>query len=169
MPVNRVKSLACRTLLTIARQRKGLDDACCRVVFEHLDTSAVLQTALHRLLATYRLSELQFGVLVVLFNFDPEPVTSADLADHTAVSRSAITDAIDQLEKLNFAVRTRDTRDRRVIHVQLTASGCVLVDKALTHYLQVIGKIGRYIKSSDQTRLLGGYALLKEGAATFLT
>ena len=160
--------LAYRTLLAIARQRQGLDAPRCQVVFEQLDTSAVLQAALHGVLAEYQLSERKFAVLVVLFTLDPDPSTPADLAEHTGVSRSAITEALDQLVEQKCIVRERDDRDRRTIYIRLTPSGHELLDRALMHYLRTAGDIARLLDPSAQSNLLGGSALIKEGAATFL-
>jgi DNA-binding MarR family transcriptional regulator len=161
--------LAYRTLLAIARQRQGLDAPRCQVVFEQLDTSAVLQAALHRVLAEYQLSERKFSVLVVLFTLDPDPSTPADLAEHTGVSRSAITEALDQLAAQNCIVRERDDRDRRTIYIRLTPSGHELLDRALMQYLRTAGDIARLLDPPAQSGLLAGNALIKEGAATFLT
>lgn len=160
--------LAYRTLIAIARQRQGLDASRCQVVFEQLDTSAVMQAALHRVLAEYQLSERKFAVLVVLFTLDPDPSTPADIAEHTGVSRSAITEALDQLAAQHCIVRERDNRDRRTIYVRLTAAGQELLDRALMHYLRTAGDIPRLLDPVAQTGLLRGCTLIKEGAATFL-
>lgn len=157
--------LACRTLIAIARQREGLDAPRCQVVFEHLDTTAVLRDALRRPLAAYHLSDLKFAVLVVLFTLDPDPSTPADLAAHAGVSRSAITEALDQLATQKCVVRERDNRDRRTIYIRLTAAGRRILDRALTHYLHTAGDIARRLDPSAQSGLLRGYALVKEGAA----
>jgi len=158
--------LATRTLIAIARQRQGLDAPRCAVVFEHLDTNALLQTALRRPLAEYQLSDLKFAVLVVLFTLDPDPSTPADLAQHTGVSRSAITDALDQLTAQKSIVRERDDRDRRTIYIRLTAAGRKVLDRALPPYLRAVGDIARLLDPTTQSDLLRGYALLKEGAVS---
>jgi DNA-binding MarR family transcriptional regulator len=160
-------SLAARTLLAIARQREGLDAPRCAVVFEQLDTSAVLQAALRRTLAEFHLSDLKFAVLVVLFTLDPDPSTPADLAEHTGVSRSAMTEALDQLVAQKCLVRERDQGDRRTIYVRLTAAGHRLVARALPPYLRTAGDAARLLETPMQSALLRGYALIKEGATSF--
>ena len=166
-PARRVDCLAVRTLLTVARQRKGLDPTCCQVVFEHLDAALAVRAALHRTLAEYRLTELQFDVLVALFALDPEPVTPADLADYTAVSRAAITDALVRLESLQLTSRTRDSADRRVYHVHLTDKGRTTVDEALNRYLSTVARVAHYISPDAQPDLLLAYERLQRGAAEF--
>lgn len=161
-------SLPCRTLLAVARQRPGLDAARCAAVFDFLDAAGAGEAALHGALAKYHLSDLKFAVLVVLFTLDPDPSTPADLAQHAGVSRSAITDALDRLAGQKYVVRQRDPSDRRSIYVRLTGPGRKLMDRALGQYLRTAGEIARLLDGPAQSRLLGGCALLKEGAATFL-
>lgn len=161
----RTESLACRTLLSIARQRKGFDPGRCQVVFEHIDAALAVQDALHHALAEYHLSDLQFGVLVALLALDPEPVTPAVLADYTAVSRAAITDALVRLETAGLVSRTRDVNDRRVFLLQLTEDGRVTVDRALVRYLSAAGNLARYIETPSQHDLLVAYGRLQRGAA----
>lgn len=165
LPLKRSESLACRTLVSVARQRKGLDAARCRVVFEHLDTALAVQTALHRTLAVHRLGDLQFAVLVALFALDPEPVTPAHLADYTAVSRATITDALVRLEALALISRTRDATDRRVSHLQLTHHGRATLDQALVRYLAAVGDVARFLDPSTHSELLAAYQRLQRGAA----
>lgn len=148
-------TLASRALLDIARMRNGLDEARCRVVFEFLGTASALQVALQRSLGEFRLTELKLGVLVVLFVTDPAPATPADLAAHTGVTRSAMTDSLDQLEARALLYRQRDTRDRRLIHVQLTDAGRLFTNRALTCYLQHAGDLMHGVEPLIQKQLLG--------------
>lgn len=165
--MKRIESLAAHALIAIARQREGFDAERCRLVFEHLDTSTMLHAAIHQTLAPHHLSELQFGVLVVLFSLDPELISSADLAAHTAVSRSAITEALDNLEMQKLVIRTRDTHDRRVIHVRLSAAGRALVEPATLGFLRTVQTVTRYLDDSVSPKMLAGYARLQQGAANF--
>lgn len=164
--MKRSDSLAARTLMNVARQRKGNDAELCRVVFEHIDTTATLHAAIHQALAPFQLSELQFGVLVVLYTLDPEPVSAADLATHTAVSRSAMTEALDHLEQQQLVSRTRDDRDRRIVRVALTATGRTTVEPATQSFLHSLTTTTRFIDTATRASLLGGYALLQAGAGS---
>ena len=161
---SRGECLAARTLVAVARQRKGLDAERCELVFEHLNTSQALRSALHRVLADYHLSDLQFGVLVALFNLDPEPIAPADLADYNAVSRAAVTEALVRLESLKFVARTRDEADRRVFHLRLTESGNSTINEALVSYLQAVGEAARHVEPSSLPTLREAYARLQQGA-----
>lgn len=161
---NRSDCLACRTLVAVARQRKGLDATRCQLVFEHLNTSHVLQSVLHRVLANYHLSDLQFGVLVSMFTLDPQPVAPADLADYNAVSRAAITEALTRLESHQLIARTRDTADRRVFRLRLTTAGRATINEALVCYLRAVGDVARHVEPSALASLLTAYTQLQQGA-----
>lgn len=124
-----------------------------------------LRTALHRVLAEYQLSDLQFGVLVAMFNLDPEPVAPADLADYNAVSRAAITEALVRLESLKFVARSRDQADRRVFHLRLTEAGTHTIDQALVSYLHAVGEAARHVEPSTVPTLLEAYTQLEQGAS----
>ncbi|WP_414662205.1 MarR family winged helix-turn-helix transcriptional regulator [Horticoccus sp. 23ND18S-11] len=162
----RSECLAGRTLLAVARRRKGLDATRCQVVFAHLDAAHALQHTLQQSLAAHGLTELQFAVLVALFALDPEPVAPADLADYTAVSRAAITDAVVRLESLQLLSRARDVADRRVFQLHLTATGQIAVERALMAYLRAAGASARMIKPDLQQELLSAYQRLQEGAVS---
>lgn len=161
----RSESLAGRTLVAVARQRKGLDPTRCQLVLEHLDAALAVQTALHRTLAVDRLADLPFAVLVALFALDPEPLTPADLADYTAGTRTAITDALVRLEALQLVSRQRHADDRRVSHVHLTARGRTTVDRALMRYLTAAGQVARHLDLSAQDELFAACQRLQRGAA----
>ena len=129
------ESQSARTLLALAGGRNGIDAARCSLVFAHLGTAERLRRCLRSALARHGLSDLQFAVLVVLFEIEPESAPMAVLANRAGVSRSAATDALDTLEALRLASRTRDHRDRRVIQVRITAAGRAKVDRAISDYL----------------------------------
>ncbi len=163
--MKRGESIAARTLLTIARQRKGLDPDRCRLVFAHLDIALALQAGLQRVLARHQLSDRQFAALVVLFALEPELVPASVLAAHAAVSRPAITEALDHLEQRGLAKRARNQRDRRMVGVRITQRGRKTVDEALVDYLHAAGRIARFIEPAVHPPLLALYLRLQEGAA----
>lgn len=132
------ESQSARMLLAIAERREKIDVERCCLAFAHLAKTARLRARLSDTLARHRLSDLQFAALVVLIEIQPEPISMALLAEHTSVSRSAMTEALDKLEALHFASRTRDRYDRRVIQVQITAAGRAKADRAIDDYFDVI-------------------------------
>lgn len=111
------------------------------------------------------LSEGRFAALVALFARDPSPITSADLATHAGVSRSAITDVLDRLEADQLILRHRDTVDRRIIYVSITPVGRAEVDAALTRFLRAAGHAAREVSPATFELLHTTLAQFHEGAA----
>src|SRR5262245_23566904 len=67
------------------------------------------------------LSRHQASVLDHLDEMDP--MTLNGLARHMGVTPATMSLTIDRLERKGYVVRTRDTADRRRVHVRLTAAG----------------------------------------------
>ncbi|MBI5692300.1 MAG: MarR family transcriptional regulator [Verrucomicrobia bacterium] len=156
-------SFAVRTLIDIAARRKGIDDTRCRVALLHFETATLLHRSLRRALKPHKLTDLQFAVLVILFSTEPEPISASVLAEHAAVSRAAITEALDKLEALQFATRARDDADRRVMYVRITAAGQETVDAAINDYLRTAEVATRYVGPAAQRAVLVAYLQLLRG------
>lgn len=149
--------LAVQTLLSVARQRKGLDAGRCRVVFAHLDAAIAVRRALLQALASHRLTEVQFSALVALFALDPQPVTAGDLATYTGVSRTGLTEAVNRLESAGLLRRSREPADRRIWNVALTDHGRSITDSVLNAYLAAAGALARDVEPEAQEPLLAVY------------
>ena len=156
-------SFAIRLLITIAERRKGIDADRCRLALLHFETATLLHRSLRRALARHKLTDLQFAVLVILFSTEPEPISASVLAEHAAVSRAAITDALDKLESLQFASRARDDSDRRIIYVRITPAGQEAVDAAINDYFHAAADAARELRPGTQSVLLAAYLQLLRG------
>ena len=130
------ESQSVRALLGLANGRNGIDPASCARAFAHLSTAERLRCSLRNALIRHRLSDLQFAVLVLLYDVDPEPIPMAVLAHRAGVSRSAVTDTFDCLIVSGLASRDRDCRDRRIIRGQITTAGRQKANQAINDYLQ---------------------------------
>ncbi|AGJ61879.1 MarR family winged helix-turn-helix transcriptional regulator [Saccharolobus islandicus] len=80
------------------------------------------------------LSPLDVGIIKTL---SISPYTPAKIASILGVSKSAMTYAVDRLEKLGLVVRTRSEKDRRVIQLELTEKGKEILLKAEKIYSEV--------------------------------
>ena len=143
-------SESARTLLAIASRRGGVCAVRCGLAFAHLHTAARLRRGFQVVLKHHRLTGLQFAILVVLFENKGKPISMAVLARDAAVSRSAVTDALDSLEALRLASRGRDGGDRRVILVRITATGRIKIDQAISDYL--LGAMQETTTSPDSNK-----------------
>jgi len=62
-------------------------------------------------------------IQTLMYLMDNGEATMGVLGDHTGVSVSRATSIVDALTKRGFVVRDRDTSDRRVVNVRITAAG----------------------------------------------
>lgn len=153
-------SFAVQALISIAERRKGIDAARSRLALLHAETATLLHGSLRRALSRRGLSDLQFAVLVILFSTEPEPLAASVLAEHAAVSRASITEALDKLEARHFVRRTRDDADRRVTYVRITAPGQDMVDVAVNDYLHAAADAARLVRPAEQRTLFAAYLQL---------
>ncbi|PTY08736.1 hypothetical protein DB347_03960 [Opitutaceae bacterium EW11] len=132
------ESQSVRTLIALATRRTGIEPASCALAFASLGAAERLRLRLRRALASHRVSDLQFSILVSLFDAQPASIPMAVLARHAAVSRSAVTDAFDDLVGAGLAERFRDSEDRRIIRGRITAAGRERADQAIDDYLRAV-------------------------------
>ena len=134
-------TLVHRTLLSLARQRPGLDEPRCHAVLDLMATADAVRSAVRHNTAFLGVSELQFYVMVLLLAMDPLPCTPALLADNACVTRSAITEALDRVESRKWITRERSQDDRRTYLIALTALGRTVIDQLAPAVLHHMGDI----------------------------
>ncbi len=76
----------------------------------------------------YQISAAQLNCLLALYENGPLP--PSQIARHMMVQSSTVTGVVDRLEQKGLVSRSRNTRDRRIITVQLTDLGIDLTVNA---------------------------------------
>lgn len=84
------------------------------------------------------LSSRQMAILLIVYTL-PAPHTVRGLAAQLAISKPAVTRAIDRLSQLDFVRRRTDENDRRSVLVQRTVKGAVF----LSDFAELIGSAAR--------------------------
>jgi DNA-binding MarR family transcriptional regulator len=79
--------------------------------------------------ATFELTPQQYNVLRVLKAADPTPIPTLVIAERLLSRAPDITRIIDKLEQPGLVRRERVARDRRTIHIGITAKGLALIEK----------------------------------------
>lgn len=136
-------TLVFHALCGMARQRQEHDDMRCHAMLEMLAASDDARCSVKRELRSIGLTELQFGVLVVLLAVSPATSSPLALAENTCVSRAAITEATDSLFVRGWIDRQRSRKDRRMYNISLTTSGRECAEQAAALVLTRLGEIGR--------------------------
>ncbi len=95
-----------------------------------------LNARMSQKVAIHHLTLSQFGVLEVLYHLGPLP--QCRLGEKLLKSSGNITMVVDNLEKLNLVERRRDSDDRRVVTVHLTAAGRQLIERIFPEHVALI-------------------------------
>lgn len=112
-----------QTLLKFADRYPELDIAAVETCLTFLNATAEVQNALEAHFARQGLSMGKFTLLMQLLQAGEFGLSPSEAADRTGVSRATITGLLDGLEREDWVARHSDTRDRRMLRVQLTENG----------------------------------------------
>jgi MarR family transcriptional regulator, 2-MHQ and catechol-resistance regulon repressor len=104
-------------------------------------------------LATAGLTPTQLGVLEAILH--KGPLTQRELTRKVLTSAGNMTDVVDKLEARGLVRRTRSPRDRRIVPVELTHAGRVLIEGLFPDHAQDIAEAMSGL-SCDELRVLGG-------------
>ncbi|HVS50736.1 MAG TPA: MarR family transcriptional regulator [Opitutaceae bacterium] len=122
-------------LLEAAREFPDLDPSATEVFLHLLRAGDEAFRLSEEDLARHDITQGRFGVMMVLWgNCRREggrsvPLSPAELAERTGVTRATITGLIDTLERSGLVMRTPNSTDRRMTSVALTVRGEKLLRK----------------------------------------
>lgn len=142
-------SLPLQRLICIARQSGIAEASNCAMTLQLLVASRAVRQSVLRIVKPLGLSEARFLTLVTLYVLDPVPSSPADLAYHAEITRSAMTDTLDQMEKQGWVRRKRTESDRRAIHIYLTEPGRKVASVAIRRFLRVTAEISKSLKPTQ--------------------
>jgi DNA-binding MarR family transcriptional regulator len=108
------------------------------------------------------LSRHQASLLDHLDEMDPTTVN--ELARHMGVTAATMSLALDRLERQGFVMRTRDSADRRRVHVRLTSAGVRIRDSASVLDPVRVEELVSRLTDDERALALRGLELLAEAA-----
>ncbi len=115
------------------------------------------------------LSKARFGVLIQLHPIeDPDGVSIGELLEYYKVSSATMTGVIDTLEGEGLIERVRSVRDRRKVHVRITAAGRAFMDEFLPAHQANIARFVSQLTTPEQETLMTLLGKLQSGIATAL-
>ena len=126
-----------------------------------LRASRSVLSRVERALAPHGLTPTQLGVLESILH--KGPLTHRELGRKVLTSAGNMTDVIDKLEARGLVQRNRDARDRRVVRVELTAAGRVMIERVFPAHAQDIAAAMGGLGGADLERL--GELLRRLGTA----
>lgn len=130
-----------QTLLPICIRKAGAvratDTSAGELLARFIAAGGALKRGFHRHFGPLGWTDHKFIALVVLLANEPKPSIASELAHYAGVTRASMTQVLDRLESARWITRQRDRRDRRLIHVELTAGGRTAICAALAQYLDL--------------------------------
>jgi len=129
-----------------------------------------VSSAVHRHLARERLTESQFAVLEALHHLGP--MSQKTLSRKILKSGANITTVVDNLESRGLAERKRDSSDRRVVFVHLTAQGREVIERLFPIHAKKIAEAMGKLDIREQhvlgalCRKLGAVPVPSDGSST---
>jgi DNA-binding MarR family transcriptional regulator len=104
--------------------------------------------AIDQELAPYDLTHPQFSILMMLKERNCN--TAADLARETCNDTGAVTRMLDRLEAKDIVRRVRSSEDRRIVNIELTDLGKLVIEKMPVVAINVMN---RYLSNFSQTEI----------------
>ncbi len=147
-------------LLEAARQFPDLDPSAAEAFLHLLRTGDEAFRVVEANLADHELTQGRFGVLMALWGScnqagDSEaPLSPAELADRTGVTRATITGLVDTLERDGLVTRTPDPDDRRMLAVGLTPKGEKLLKKVLPPHFRQMARLMEPLAENERKTLV---------------
>ncbi len=144
MPLLMLKDLPrYECLLEASREFPDLDPSATEVFLHLLRAGDEAFRVVESHLALHDITEGRFGVLMALWgncqhagSENEKPLTPAELADRTGVTRATITGLVDTLERAGLVTRTPHPEDRRMMSVELTKRGEKLLAKIMPEHFR---------------------------------
>lgn len=117
----------------VKRVPKELQDLPVAAYVRLIRTADALHTVVSKGLAKEGLTPSQFSTLKVLRMRGPQ--AQRDIAKYLLKTGGNVTVVVDNLEKQGYVARVRDTEDRRMTFVKLTAKGEEMFDRVYPSHL----------------------------------
>jgi len=115
------------------------------------------QTFENDLFAGLGLTVRQLELMESLFHNSEGMSTPAELAEEVGLTRSAMTGALDSLEKRGYTVRGPHPNDRRMTVISLTSAGQEFISHELVSRYRGMGRIMGTLSSDERMNLLKTY------------
>jgi DNA-binding MarR family transcriptional regulator len=144
MPLLMLKDLPrYECLLEASREYPDLDPSATEVFLHLLRAGDEAFRVVEAHLAQHDITQGRFGVLMALWgncqragSENDKPLTPAELAERTGVTRATITGLVDTLERAGYVTRTPHPEDRRMMCVGLTKRGEKLLEQIMPEHFR---------------------------------
>lgn len=156
MPLLMLKNLPrYECLLEASREFPDLDPSATEVFLHLLRAGDEAFRVVEAHLAKHDITQGRFGVLMALWGQCQReggnvPLSPAEIADRTGVTRATITGLIDTLERAGLVARTPHEDDRRMTSVVITNKGEKLLKKILPEHFRQMAWLMEPLNESER-------------------
>lgn len=144
-------------LLEASREFPDLDPSATEVLLHLLRAGDEAFRVLESQLARHDITQGRFGVLMALWGNcqragceSDKPLTPAELAERTGVTRATITGLVDTLERAGLVTRTPHPDDRRMMSVGLTRRGEKLLAQVMPEHFRRMAWLMNPLSESER-------------------
>ena len=115
-----------------------------------------------RMLLQAGLTQPQYAVLLELLESYPEPMTMTAISCKLYITKPAVTNLVDRLEKNKFVKRVDHPRDRRISLLQIMPAGKKTAEKIRSQFLDVMMAAVKQQSEAEKKIIQGFYSVLSE-------
>ncbi|MDD3954279.1 MAG: MarR family transcriptional regulator, partial [Lentisphaeria bacterium] len=144
-------------IVEYARSCGQFDPEVLRDGFELIHLHRMIEQLVEENLAEKGISLRLVEIMECLFHHPDGVMTPADLSEEVNLSRSAMTSALDSLEKLGYAMRRPHPVDRRMFEISLTESGRSFIGGLLPERYEKFIRIMEATGEEERAMLLRTY------------
>jgi DNA-binding MarR family transcriptional regulator len=149
--------VAIERILEFTSRLEGIDPQVLREGLEIAHLHRQVEQVIEKDLASWGLTARQIEIMESLYHNAEGTLTPAELADEVSVSRSAMTSALDSLEKLGHTVRAPHPSDRRMVAISLTPSGLEFIGRRLPERYEKFHRVMRGLSARERAAMLRTY------------
>ena len=104
------------------------------------------------ILEDYNITPPQFDALQLLV-YEGD-MTVSEISSRLYLAPSTLTDLIDRMEKNEHVIRTRDTKDRRIVKISAMDKGKILIKNVISRRCEYIDELLKNVKDEDKSNLI---------------
>lgn len=152
-------------LIEAAKQFPDLEPSAGEAFLHLLRAGDEAFSVTERHLSAHNITQGRFMVLMILMNSargdcGARPLSPAELADRTGVTRATMTGLVDTLERDGLVKREPSPDDRRMMAVQLTPRGEAALHEILPGYFQQMSALMQPLSAAERRTLVSLLAKL---------
>ena len=144
-------------IVDFASKLEGIDVGVLREGLEIARLHREVERAVENDLAGWGLTARQIEIMESLCHNAESVMTPADLSEEVGLTRSAMTSALDSLEKRGHTARALHPTDRRMVAISLTPSGREFIGQRLAERYRKVSRIMEALSKRERALLLDAY------------